>query len=152
MFKLPDINYKYDVMKWKALNDEKQLQCFCGTAFKKNSPGADVMTCKDCGFSVSLKAICSCLTSKAFLNWPLLQVPICRDCSRVGIRMYGKEKMALTFSCSCPKGETNYFRTNDGHATCWEGFINIDRANDLTIDNGDENKPGKKIFARQDMF
>jgi hypothetical protein len=156
-FAPPEVNYEYDVCKWKALNVDKQLQCFCSTAMKKASPGADIMQCKDCGFSLSIKAISACLANKVFLQWPLMQVPVCRACNQVGLRAYGKDKMGLTFACKCPRGETKYFRTNDGNAKCWDTYIDTIKANklDMTVASvvsatGEE--IAKKDFKKQDMF
>lgn len=155
-FAPPEINYSYDVCKWKALNADKQLQCFCSNALKKASPGADIMNCKDCGFSLSIKAISACLANKVFLQWPLMQVPVCRDCNQVGIRAYGKDKMSLTFACKCPRGETKYFRTNDGNAKCWDTYVDTAKAQKLEMNVSAiasvEMAAAKKDFKKEDMF
>lgn len=132
-FVAPDVDYKYNIIKWKALHDCKQLQCFCGIPVKKPNLQADICACDRCGLSLSVRAIQEGLKHNIFIKWPCMQLPVCKACNQTGLRAYGKEAKCLTFVCKCSK--PNYFRVTDGNADCWSGFIDINRAGNMHFDS-----------------
>lgn len=145
--------FKYDIVKYKALHESNQLQCFCGIPIKKSSAKADVCSCERCGFSVSIKAVQECLRHKVFIQWPFMQLPCCKTCHTVGIRAYGKTSKALCFVCSCDK--PNYFRTNDKNDACWNMYIDVKAANEMNYDTVATKAVSTPVEVRkplQDMF
>jgi hypothetical protein len=131
-FNLPVLSFPYSICKWKATNENNQLQCFCCQPLSRTSTGVDICNCSNCGFSVSLKGLTAAGKNGSFIKWPHVQLPVCNSCKKTGIRVYGQKTRALTFICSC--SNRNYFKTNDGNAACWDGFIDVKKANNIPLE------------------
>lgn len=125
--------HDYDVTHWKILNDQNLIQCFCSKVLTKASPKADVMSCKDCGLSVSLKAISALFKEQVLLKPPLIRLPTCKTCHSIGVRMYDVDKKKVEFGkrlcivCACtPK--PHYFSPDDGNDACWGSYVDTEKA------------------------
>ena len=132
-FLLPEVSYNYSIVKWKLLHSSNQLQCFCGQPIKRPQLTADICSCDQCGLSLSIKAVQALVAAKAFKKWPLMQVPVCKDCKVTGLRCYGNFQKSLTFACKCAKPK--YFKCTDGNSACWDEYIDVEKASNLIVSN-----------------